>query len=147
MSQSRTVAADEPAESVAVAAPVRPAERSDGAEYERVLAFFRKATWKDLAGVLVILDRVSELRLAPNARYWLGESHYGKRDYKQAIDSYDRVELDYAERESSGGDPQKGFALSCAERQEAGLLGFQASRKRRCPKVPKRAKPMTNSTN
>ena len=44
----RTVAADEPAESVAVAAPVRPAERSDGAEYERVLAFW-KATWKDLA--------------------------------------------------------------------------------------------------
>ena len=37
--------------------------------------------------------------LSPNARYWLGESHYGKKDYRQAIDSYDRVELDFPQSE------------------------------------------------
>ena len=66
--------------------------------------------------------------LAPNARYWLGESHYGKRDYKQAIDSYDRVELDYPQSEKVPAAILKRLCLSCAERQEAGLLGFQAGR-------------------
>lgn len=37
--------------------------------------------------------------LSPNARYWLGESYYGKKDYRQAIDSYDRVELDFPKSE------------------------------------------------
>ena len=37
--------------------------------------------------------------LAPNARYWLGESQYGKKEYKEAINSYDRVELDYPRSE------------------------------------------------
>jgi len=37
--------------------------------------------------------------LSPNVRYWLGESYYGKKEYRQAIDSYDRVELDFPQSE------------------------------------------------
>jgi tol-pal system protein YbgF len=32
---------------------------------------------------------------APNARFWLGESYYGKKDYPKAIDAYDQVQLNY----------------------------------------------------
>lgn len=33
--------------------------------------------------------------LAPNARFWLGESYYGKKDYSRAIDAYDQVQLNH----------------------------------------------------
>jgi tol-pal system protein YbgF len=75
-------------------------ERSDKLEYERLLVLFRDG---DLDGArqgfaAFIRDHPNS-DLSPNARYWLGESHYGKKDYRQAIDSYDRVELDFPQSE------------------------------------------------
>jgi len=75
-------------------------ERSDKLEYERLLGLFRDG---DLDGArqgfaAFLRDRPNS-DLSPNARYWLGESHYGKKDYRQAIDSYDRVELDFPQSE------------------------------------------------
>ena len=32
---------------------------------------------------------------APNAQYWLGECFFGKKQYKEAIQAYDRVETRY----------------------------------------------------
>jgi tol-pal system protein YbgF len=91
-----TVESPEPA-SQAVA---RPAERSDKVEYERLLGFFRNGNLEEARqGFSTFLTEYPNSDLAPNARYWLGESHYGKKDYKQAIDSYDRVELDYPQSE------------------------------------------------
>jgi len=71
-------------------------ERSDKLEYERLLALFRDGDLDGARqGFATFLRDYQNSDLAPNARYWLGESHYGKKDYKQAIDSYDRVELDF----------------------------------------------------
>src|SRR5262249_32726562 len=82
---------DEPADPVQVAV-IRPVERSDRAEYERVLAYFKEGNLDGSRdGFSAFLAQYPNSDLAPNARYWLGESHYGKREYKQAIDSYDRV--------------------------------------------------------
>ena len=75
-------------------------ERPDKIEYERLLALFRDGDL-DAAqqGFAAFLRNYESSDLAPNARYWIGEAHYGKKDYKQAIDSYDRVELDFPQSE------------------------------------------------
>jgi tol-pal system protein YbgF len=75
-------------------------ERSDKLEYERLLALFRDGDLDGARqGFAAFLRDYENSDLAPNARYWIGESHYGKKDYKQAIDSYDRVELDFPQSE------------------------------------------------
>lgn len=78
----------------------RQAERPDKVEYERLLGLFRDGDLEGARqGFAAFLTQYPNSDLAPNARYWLGESHYGKKDYKQAIDAYDRVELDYPQSE------------------------------------------------
>ncbi len=75
-------------------------ERSDKLEYERLLTLFREGDLDGARqGFAAFLRDYEHSELSPNARYWLGESHYGKRDYRQAIDSYDRVELDFPRSE------------------------------------------------
>jgi tol-pal system protein YbgF len=74
--------------------------RSDKVEYERLLALFREGDLDGARqGFAAFLRDHENSDLSPNARYWLGESHYGKKDYRQAIDSYDRVELDFPQSE------------------------------------------------
>jgi tol-pal system protein YbgF len=75
-------------------------ERSDKLEYERLLALFRDGDLDGARqGFAAFLRDYENSNLSPNARYWLGESHYGKKDYRQAIDSYDRVEMDFPQSE------------------------------------------------
>jgi tol-pal system protein YbgF len=75
-------------------------KRSDKLEYERLLVLFRNGDLDGARqGFAAFLRDHPNSDLSPNARYWLGESHYGKKDYKQAIDSYDRVELDFPQSE------------------------------------------------
>lgn len=75
-------------------------EPSDKLEYERLLALFRDGDLDGARqGFASFLRNYPSSDLSPNARYWLGESHYGKKDYRQAIDSYDRVELDFPQSE------------------------------------------------
>ncbi len=75
-------------------------ERSDKVEYERLLALFRDGDLDGARqGFAAFLRDFQNSDLSPNARFWLGESHYGKKDYRQAIDSYDRVELDFPRSE------------------------------------------------
>jgi tol-pal system protein YbgF len=78
----------------------REEERPDRAEYERVLGLFRDGNLVGAErGFHAFLASYPNSDLAPNARYWLGESQYGQKDYKEAINSYDRVELDYPRSE------------------------------------------------
>ncbi|MGH7221233.1 MAG: tol-pal system protein YbgF [Nitrospiraceae bacterium] len=78
----------------------RSGERSDKVEYERLLALYRDGDLDGARqGFAAFLRDYQNSDLSPNARFWLGESHYGKKDYRQAIDSYDRVELDFPRSE------------------------------------------------
>jgi tol-pal system protein YbgF len=78
----------------------REEERPDKAEYERLLGLFRDGNLVGAErGFHAFLANYPNSDLAPNARYWLGESQYGQKDYKEAISSYDRVELDYPRSE------------------------------------------------
>jgi tol-pal system protein YbgF len=71
-------------------------DSADRVRYERVLALFRDGDLEGArAGFAAFLVQYPNSELAPNARYWLGESFYGKKDFRKAIDAYDKVELDY----------------------------------------------------
>jgi len=93
-------AASEESEEATKPAANRPSDRPDKAEYEHLLGLFRDGDLEGARrGFTAFLSQYPNSDLAPNARYWLGESHYGKKDYKQAIDAYDRVEMDYPQSE------------------------------------------------
>ncbi len=85
-----------PQESSAADATQSDAAPSDKARYERVLAQFRDGDLEGARhGFTAFLSEYPNSNLAPNARYWQGESYYGKKDFLNAINAYDRVELDY----------------------------------------------------
>jgi tol-pal system protein YbgF len=89
-----------PQESSAVEAAQAAADSPDRVQYERVLAMFRDGDLEGARqGFAAFLAEFPNSDLAPNARYWLGESYYGKKDFRKAIDSYDKVELDYPSSE------------------------------------------------
>jgi tol-pal system protein YbgF len=85
-----------PKESPAEESAQGNAEPPDRARYERVLALFRDGDLEGARrGFAAFLSDYPNSDLAPNARYWQGESYYGKKDFLKAIDAYDRVEIDY----------------------------------------------------
>jgi tol-pal system protein YbgF len=102
-------------------------ERPDKVEYERLLAAFREGDLEGARkGFTAFLSRYPNSDLAPNARYWLGESHYGKKDYKQAIDAYDRVELDYPQSEKvPAAILKKGYAYLALKDKKRATSAFR----------------------
>jgi tol-pal system protein YbgF len=102
-------------------------ERSDKLEYERLLALFCDG---DLDGVrrgfAAFLRDYQSSDLSPNARYWLGESQDGMKDYQQAIDSYDRVELDFPQSEKvPAATLKKGYAYLAMKDKKRASSAFK----------------------
>lgn len=72
----------------------------DRVRYDRLLALFREGDLEGARqGFAGFLDEFPNSNFAPNARFWLGESYYGKKDFQKAIDAYDKVEVDYPSSE------------------------------------------------
>lgn len=72
----------------------------DRARYDRLLTMFRDGDLEGARqGFTGFLSEYPNSGLAPNARFWLGESYYGKKDFQKAIDAYDKVEIDYPSSE------------------------------------------------
>lgn len=72
----------------------------DRVRYERLLALFREGDLEGARqGFSGFLDEFPNSNLSPNARFWLGESYFGKKDFQKAIDAYDKVEVDYPSSE------------------------------------------------
>lgn len=72
------------------------ADPPDRVRYERVLGQFRDGDLEGARqGFVGFLEEYPNSNLAPNARFWLGESYFGKREFQRAIDAYDKVEIDY----------------------------------------------------
>ncbi len=68
----------------------------DQVGYDRLLSMFRDGDLEGARqGFTGFLSEYPNSNLAPNARFWLGESYYGKKDFQKAIDAYDKVEIDY----------------------------------------------------
>ena len=102
-------------------------ERPDKFEYERLLAMFRDGDLDGARqGFAAFLRDYQNSELSPNARYWLGESHYGKKDYRQAIDSYDRVELDFPQSEKvPAAILKKGYAYLAMKDKKRATSAFK----------------------
>lgn len=74
------------------AAPAPAAKKADPAEearaYEAALNLFKAGKYKDSAAAFESFGREHpDSDLAPSAQYWLGNSHYGLRDCKKAIEA------------------------------------------------------------
>ena len=120
-----TVALDE---SLRSQRPTQTSMSSDKVEYERLLGLFGDGDLDGARqGFAVFLRDYGDSDLAPNARYWLGESYYSKKDFPQAIDSYDRVELDFPRSEKvPAAILKKGYAyLAMNDRKRASLAFSQ----------------------
>jgi tol-pal system protein YbgF len=118
-----TVALDE---SLRSQRPTQTSMRSDKVEYERLLGLFGDGDLDGARqGFAVFLRDYGDSDLAPNARYWLGESYYSKKDYPQAIDSYDRVELDFPRSEKApAAILKKGYAYLAMNDKKRASLAF-----------------------
>lgn len=124
---SEVVSAQSPMESPAVVVPAAESEKADRVAYERVLTRFKDGDMEMARqGFAAFLADYPDSELAPNARYWLGESYYGKKDFRRAIDSYDRVELDYPHSEKvPAALLKKGFAYLALKDQKRASSAFK----------------------
>ncbi len=90
--------------------------------YERVLNKFKAGDLEGARqGFAAFLAEYPNSELAPNARFWLGETYYGKKDFKRAIEAYDHVQLDYPNSEKvPAALLKKGYAyLALKDRKRA----------------------------
>ncbi len=123
------------------AQPKHNAESSDKSRYERVLALFREGDLEGARqGFAAFFAEYPNSDLAPNARYWLGEVYYGKKDFRKAIDAYDKVELDYPRSEKAPAALlKKGYAyLALKDKKRASSAFKQVVT--RYPKSPEAGK-------
>ncbi len=125
-SPSPAPAAEMAASSSAAIAP-RAENRSaalmaDRESYERTLTRFKDGDLDGARqGFAEFLVQHPHSDLAPNARFWLGESYYGKKDYSRAIDAYDQVQLNHpASEKVPAALLKKGYAyLALKDRKKA----------------------------
>lgn len=113
-----------PSQPVSIHPPAaeQPAPRTDREAYERILNRFKEGDLEGARqGFTQFLVDYPNSELSPNARFWLGESYYGKKEYKKAIDAYDKVELDYPNSDKvPAAILKKGFAyLALKDRKRA----------------------------
>lgn len=95
---------------------------ADRESYERTLTRFKDGDLDGARqGFAEFLVHYPHSDLAPNARFWLGESYYGKKDYTRAIDAYDQVQLNHPSSEKvPAALLKKGYAyLALKDRKRA----------------------------
>jgi tol-pal system protein YbgF len=95
---------------------------ADRESYERTLTRFKDGDLEGARqGFAEFLVQHPHSDLAPNARFWLGESYYGKKDYPRAIDAYDQVQLNHpASEKVPAALLKKGYAyLALKDRKRA----------------------------
>jgi tol-pal system protein YbgF len=106
----------------APAANTQVASVGDREAYERILSRFKDGDLDSARqGFSEFLVRHPHSDFAPNARFWLGESYYGKKDYPKAIDAYDQVQLNHPSSEKvPAALLKKGYAyLALKDRKRA----------------------------
>ena len=104
------------------AANQQVASVGDREAYERILNRFKEGDLDNARqGFAEFLVRHPHSDYAPNARFWLGESYYGKKDYPKAIDAYDQVQLNHPTSEKvPAALLKKGYAyLALKDRKRA----------------------------
>ncbi|MDK2743388.1 MAG: tol-pal system protein YbgF [Nitrospira sp. BO4] len=103
------------------------ADPPDRVRYERLLTLFREGDLEGARqGFTGFLSEYPNSTLAPNARFWLGESYFGKKDFQKAIDAYDKVEIDYPSSEKvPAAILKKGFAYLALKDKKRASSAFK----------------------
>jgi len=103
------------------------ADPPDRVRYERLLTLFREGDLEGARqGFTGFLSEYPNSTLAPNARFWLGESFFGKKDFQKAIDAYDKVEIDYPSSEKvPAAILKKGFAYLALKDKKRASSAFK----------------------
>ncbi len=84
-------AAPGPGDSPPAVAPPPPSETTAEEEYERAFALLQRADYTAAEAALRdFVARRPDHDLAGNAWYWLGETHYARRDYERAAVAFAR---------------------------------------------------------
>jgi tol-pal system protein YbgF len=110
------------ASSAVAHAEARSVSTGDRDAYERTLNRFKEGDLDGARqGFAEFLTQHPHSELAPNARFWLGETYYGKKDYTRAIDAYDQVQLNHpASEKVPAALLKKGYAyLALKDRKKA----------------------------
>jgi tol-pal system protein YbgF len=99
----------------------------DRVRYDRLLTMFRDGDLEGARqGFTGFLSEYPNSSLAPNARFWLGETYYGKKDFQKAIDTYDKVEIDYPSSEKvPAALLKKGYAYLAMKDMKRALSTFK----------------------
>jgi tol-pal system protein YbgF len=99
----------------------------DRVRYERLLTLFRDGDLEGARqGFMVFLSEYPNSGLAPNARFWLGESYFGKKDFQKAIDAYDKVEIEHPGSEKvPAAILKKGFAYLALKDKKRASSAFK----------------------
>jgi len=98
----------------------------DRVQYERLLTLFRNGDLDEARiGFAAFLLEYPNSTLAPNAKYWQGETYYGKKDYQKAIESYDQVEMNYPRSEKvAAAILKKGYAYLALKDKKRATSAF-----------------------
>ena len=117
----------EPRESVESDLGRSKGEHLDQVQYERLLTLFREGDFDGARlGFTAFLSEYPNSTLAPNARYWQGESYYGKKEYEKAIESYDQVEMNYPRSEKvAAAILKKGYAYLALKDKKRASSAFK----------------------
>lgn len=79
--------------------PVKLKSKSTGAvqsKYNQARGLYQRRSYAEAIRLFAeILNQDPDDPLAPNARYWIGESQYDQGRYKDAVVEFERVVLDY----------------------------------------------------
>jgi tol-pal system protein YbgF len=76
--------------------PPVPDVQEEEATYAAVFEQLKAAKYDDsIAGFRGLLERWPRGRYADNAWYWLGESHYAKKDYGAALESFRKLTAEF----------------------------------------------------
>ena len=101
----------------------------DRESYERTLTRFKEGDLDGARqGFAEFLVQHPHSDLAPNARFWLGESYYGKKDYSRAIDAYDQVQLNHpASEKVPAALLKKGYSYLALKDRKRAASALEAS--------------------
>lgn len=72
--------------------PTKPVIKEAESDYQIALNFFKKKNYKEASTKLqAIIDSGTRKDLEDNCYYWIGEAHFGMKNYQTAIEFFEKV--------------------------------------------------------
>lgn len=94
--------------------------------YDKAYSLFQQKKYKEsYSAFSEYLDKNPQGKLAPNARFWLGECYYNRKEYELAILEYQKVIADYPkEAKASAALFKQGLAFEALKENETARIVY-----------------------